>query len=229
MGDFEGSSSTQSINLGWDNLNNINGNIHKNNNNNYYINLKWNKPTGIPENTTVRYFINYLGNTFTTLKSSYVLPVYYGYSTVDEKTGQKIVEEVCLTIETRYYFNDGSYSQGTTQSYCFCPPSDPYCKNVISISENIISSNLNNNSSNLNNSSLKSNVLIANNNNISSKRKYASAVTNVNGASGFNFNNCSSISYWNSQAFRLALAPNDCYKKSDLVILPSQSENNKNN
>jgi len=228
MDDFEGSSSTQSINLGWDNLNNISGNIYKDNNNNNYINLNWNKPTGIPENTTVKYFINYLGDTFLTLKSSYVLPVYYGYSTVDEKTGQKIVEKVCVSIETRYYFEDGSYSQGTTQSYCFCPPSDPYCKNVISNSNNN-SFKLNGNS-NFNNSSSNSNIsLSSNNNNISTKRKYASAVTNVNGASGFNFNNCSSISYWNSQAFRLALAPNNCYKKSDVVILPSQSENNKNN
>ena len=226
MGDFEGSSSTQSINLGWENATNISGRIIKKNNNNYYINLKWNTPSQIPENTTVKYFINYLDNTFSTVNSSYQLPVYYGYTTVDPETGRKISETVCITIETRYYFDDGSYSQGSTQSYCFCPPSDPFCKNVISKGENISYNNLNNSSSNSNNSSSNSNNLIANNNNISTKRRYASAVTNVNGASGFNFNNCSSISYWRSQAFRLALAKNDCYKKSDVIILPSQSEDN---
>lgn len=221
MGDFEGSSNTQTINLGFDSLNSIRGNIFKNNNNNYYINLNWNKPTGIPENTTVKYFINYLGNTFSTTNSSYRLPVYYGSSTVDQVTGQKIIEQVCLTIETRYYDDNGSYSQGTTQTFCFCPPADQFCKNIISTGNSNSNSLSNSNST----SSSNSNISVSNRNNISTKRKYASAVTNVNGASGFNFNNCSSISYWNSQAFRMALAPNDCYKKSDVVILPSQSEN----
>lgn len=221
MGDFEGSSNTQTINLGFDSLNSIRGNIFKNNNNNYYINLNWNKPTGIPENTTVKYFINYLGNTFSTTNSSYRLPVYYGSSTVDQVTGKKIIEKVCLTIETRYYDDNGSYSQGTTQTFCFCPPADQFCKNIISTGNSNSNSLSNSNST----SSSNSNISVSNRNNISTKRKYASAVTNVNGASGFNFNNCSSISYWNSQAFRMALAPNDCYKKSNVVILPSQSEN----
>ena len=218
MGDFEGSSTTQSINLGYQSLNNIIGNIFKDINNNYAIKLLWNKPTEIPENTTVKYFINYLGNTFSTGNSSYTLPVNYGSIKVDEKTGLKIKEEVCLTIETRYYFNDGSYSEGATQSFCFCPPADPFCKKSINTTQNNNFSNLNNNTSN-------SVISVSNKNNISNKRKYASAVTNINGASGFNFNNCSSINYWRSQRFRLALAKNDCYKKSDVKILPNQDQN----
>lgn len=213
---FEGSSNTQTINLGWESLTGISGKIIKDNTNNYIINLNWNEPSEVPEGSTVKYFINYLGDIFSTSNSSYILPVYYGSSTIDEATGQKIKEEVCLTIETRYYFNDGSYSQGATQSFCFCPPSDPYCKKVISTSKN-------SNSSNSNNSSSNSNISVANRNNISTKRKYASAVSNVNGVSGFNFNNCASINYWRSQAFRMVLAKNDCYKKSNVVILPSQS------
>tara|TARA_B100000963_G_scaffold127135_1_gene110987 strand:- start:7500 stop:8156 length:657 start_codon:yes stop_codon:yes gene_type:complete len=218
MTDFEGSSDTQTINLGFDGLNSINGRILKNNNNNYYINLTWNNPSEVPDDSTVKYFINYLGETFSTSNTSYQLPVYYGSSTIDEATGQKIVEEVCLTIETRYYFEDGSYSQGATQTFCFCPPSDPYCKKVIS-------SKSNNSSSNSNNSSSNTNISVTNSNNISTKMKYASAVTNINGASGFNFNNCSSINFWRSQAFRMALAKNDCYKKSDVIILPNQDTN----
>ena len=220
--DFEGSSDTQTINLGFDSLNSISGNIFKKNNGNYYISLSWNTPNQIPDDSTVKYFINYLGNTFSTTNSSYTLPVYYGGVTVDEVTGKKIIQEVCLTIETRYYDDYGSYSQGATQTFCFCPPADQFCKNIIS------TGNSNSNSSSYSNaaSSSNSNISVSNKNNISSKRKYASAVTNVNGASGFNFNNCSSISYWNSQAFRLAIAKNDCYKKSDPIILPSQSEDN---
>ena len=218
MGDFEGSSDTQTINLGFEGLNSINGRILKNNNNNYFINLTWSGPSEVPEDSTVKYFINYLGETFSTSNLSYNLPVYYGNSIIDEETGQKIVEEVCLTIETRYYFEDGSYSQGATKNFCFCPPSDPYCKKVISTIKYSSSSNSNNSSSN-------TNISIANSNNISTKKKYASAVTNVNGASGFNFNNCSSISYWTSQAFRMAVGKNNCYKKTDVVILPNQDTN----
>ena len=52
--DFEGSSDTQTINLGFDSLNSISGNIFKNNNNNYYISLSWNTPNQIPDDIELK-------------------------------------------------------------------------------------------------------------------------------------------------------------------------------
>ena len=215
---FEGNSETQTINLGWESLTNIVGKISKDIINSYSIRLSWNTPNSIPEGSNIKYYINYLGKIFITSNSSYILPVNYGNYVVDEVTGLKTVEEVCLTIETRYYFNDNSYSQGQIQSFCFCPPADLYCKKRIeSIQNNSFSSQNNSNSNSVNS--------VFNKNNISTKRRYASAVTNINGSSGFNFNRCSSINYWESQRFRLALAKNDCYKKENVIILPNQDQN----
>ena len=126
MTEFEGDSSSQNIDLGWDNANNFTGNIYKDNINNYYLNLNWNGPNINLNDITIKYCINYLDNKFITTDTFYKLPVSYGNLITDEKTGIKIAEEVCITIETRYYFNYDSYSVGEIQSFCFCPPVDSF-------------------------------------------------------------------------------------------------------
>ena len=198
MTEFEGDSSSQNIDLGWDNANNFTGNIYKDNINNYYLNLNWNGPNINLNDITIKYCINYLDNKFITTDTFYKLPVSYGNLITDEKTGIKIAEEVCITIETRYYFNYDSYSVGEIQSFCFCPPVDSFCKK-----------------------SKKTKILQKN---ISTKKRYANAVKNVNGAQGFNFTNCSSVNDWRSMGFRLAVGKNNCYSKSDVIILPNQGK-----
>ena len=128
MVDYEGDSSSQDISLGWDSVTNFTGDVSKDNTNNYFINLTWNIPNINLNNVSIKYFINYLGDVFTTNNSYYKLPISYGNLITDEKTGIKIAEEVCVTIETRYYFSNGSYAVGELQSFCFCPPVDPFCK-----------------------------------------------------------------------------------------------------
>tara|TARA_B100001057_G_scaffold372230_1_gene376403 strand:- start:46 stop:681 length:636 start_codon:yes stop_codon:yes gene_type:complete len=198
MVDYEGDSSSQDISLGWDSVTNFTGDVSKDNTNNYFINLTWNIPNINLNNVSIKYFINYLGDVFTTNNSYYKLPISYGNLITDEKTGIKIAEEVCVTIETRYYFSNGSYAVGELQSFCFCPPVDPFCKK-----------------------SKKTKILQKN---ISIKQKYANAVKNKNGAMGLNLKNCSSVNEWKSLGFRLAVGKNDCYSKSNVLILPSSSD-----
>lgn len=198
MTEFEGDSSSENINLGWPSANNFIGNIHKDNINNYYLTLNWNAPDINLNNITIKYYINYLDNIFITTDTFYKLPVSYGNLIIDEKTGIKIAEEVCITIETRYYFNDGSYSVGEMKTYCFCPPVDPFCK--------------------------KSKKTKITQKNISTKQRYANAVKNVNGAQGFNFKNCTSVNEWNTMSLRLTVGKNNCYSKSNVLILPNQGK-----
>ena len=198
MTEFEGDSSSENINLGWDNAYNFKGNIYKDDINNYFLNLNWKAPNTNLSDISIKYYINYLDDTFITTNTFYKLPVSYGTLIIDEKTGIKIAEEVCITIETRYYFNDGSYSFGETQSFCFCPPVDPFCKK-----------------------SKKTKIIQKN---ISNKRQYANAVKNVNGAQGFNFKNCTPVNDWKSMSLRLTVGKNNCYSKSNVLILPNQGK-----
>ena len=202
MANYEGEGNTATINLGWASLSNINGLISKDNINNNYLNLKW---TGVSStnNTTVKYFITYKNNTFSTTNNNFKLPIGYGSLKKDPKTGIFIVEEVCLTLETRFYFNDGTYSSGKIKTFCFCPPADLYCKNKKTKSVNTTK------------------VVQKN---VSTKKRYASAVKSTNGAMGFNFNNCRKVSDWKKLDLKLAASKNDCYKKTDIIILPSQSD-----
>jgi len=198
MANFEGDNSSENINLGWDNANNITGTVHKDSINNYYINLSWNPPNSNLNDISIKYFINYLDDIFITTDTSYKLPVSYGNLITDEKTGIKIAEENCITVETRFYFNDGSYTFGETQTFCFCPPVDAFCK--------------------------KSKKTKISQKNISTKKQYANAVRNVNGAQGYNFKNCTSVNEWKYLGLRFKVGRNDCYSKSKVLILPNQGK-----
>ena len=54
--------------------------------------------------------------------------------------------------------------------------------------------------------------------------KYSNAIQNKNSASGGVFNGCSSIAHWNKIILGLRLIKNDCYKRNNVLILPSQSD-----
>ena len=41
------------------------------------------------------------------------------YSLLINTTGKNIIEKECLTIETRFYFEDNTYSSSNTQEICF--------------------------------------------------------------------------------------------------------------
>ena len=198
MTEFEGDSPSQNINLGWDNADNFTGNIFKDDINNYFLNLNWNAPNLDINDISIKYCIYYLDNIFITTDTFYKLPISYGNLITDEKTGIKIAEEVCITIETKYYFNDGSNIVGATQTFCFCPPVDPFCK--------------------------KSKKIKIMQKNISTKKRYANAVKNVNGAQGFNFKNCTSVNEWKTLGLRFAVGKNNCYSKSNVLILPNQGK-----
>jgi len=188
MTNYEGESSSQTVNLGWDSVTNINGSIQRDSTNNYFLNLTWNIPN-IPENYfSVKFIITYKNNIHITTESPYKLYISYGETTTDPETGKTIAEEVCITIETRYYFLDGSYSSGEIKTFCFCPPIDPFCRKE-----------------------KKTKVVNNGHKNISTKRKYANALKTSNGVLGMNFKNCSKASHWGSLGF--TVGKNDCYKK----------------
>ena len=199
---YEGESSSQNTSLGWDSARSFTGKVGKDNINNYFINLTWNTANINSNDVSIKYCINYLGDIHTTSNSYYKLPISYGNLITDEKTGIKIAEEVCVTIETRYYFSDGSYAVGETQSFCFCPPVDPFCKK-----------------------SQKTKILQKK---ISTKQKYSNAVKNKNGAQALNLKNCRSVNDWKSLGFTLAVGKNDCYSKSNVLILPNSSQDYSN-
>ena len=201
MASYQGEGNTETINLGWDSLSNIKGVVSKDVINNYFLNLSW---TGAnqPDNTTVKYFIFYNDLTFYTTNNFYNLPISYGESEKNPITGVFTTKEVCINFETRYYFNDGTYSLGETKSLCFCPPSDLYCKNKKTKSVNTTK------------------TLIKN---VSTKTRYSNAVKSSNGALGFNFRNCTKVRDWKKLDFKLAVGKNDCYKKTNVVLLPNQS------
>tara|TARA_B100001287_G_scaffold274523_1_gene279998 strand:- start:92 stop:703 length:612 start_codon:yes stop_codon:yes gene_type:complete len=203
MANHVGEGNTEVIILGWGSASNLTGKIFKDNVNNYFLNLNW---TGTPatNNTTVKYFLIYEGSTFFTTDTNYTLPISYGVSEIDKTTGITKIKEVCITLETRFYFNDGTYSMGESKTFCFCPPADIYCKNKKIINKN------------------RTKVIQQN---ISTNKRYSNAVSNSNGALGFNFNNCRKVNEWKNINLSIRVGKNNCYKKSNVVILPSQSSN----
>lgn len=185
---YDGESSSEVVNLGWDSLTNINGLIQRDLINNYFIYLTWDTPNINSNDIHIKYSINYSGTIHTTSTPSYKLPIYYGNLITDEKTGIKITEEECITIETQYYINDEQIGVGETQSFCFCPPADPFCKK-----------------------SKKTKIVNNANKNISTKRKYANSLKTSNGVLGMKFKNCSKASDWKLLGF--TVGKNNCYKK----------------
>ena len=59
MTEFEGDSSSENINLGWDNAYNFTGNIYKDDINNYFLNLNWKAPNTNLSDISIKYYINY--------------------------------------------------------------------------------------------------------------------------------------------------------------------------
>ncbi len=201
MASYTGEGNTETINLGWDSVNNINGIVQKNSYGNYFLRLSWSAAT--PQiGATVKYCIKYEGQSILTTETNYLLTISYGLTRVDEKTGIVIALEQCVEIETRYYFTEYTYGIGETKEFCFCPPVDPFCK--------------------------KSKKTKTKEKNISSKMKYSQAIKNKNGALGGIFEGCSPISHWNQLSLGLQLSKNDCYKRNNVLILPNQSENQQN-
>ena len=204
MTTYTGESSDETINLGWDSVSNIVGFVTKSKTNSYFLNLTWDG-VDTPNNATVKYCIKYQGKNYITTKTNFMLPITYGNTTTDEKTGVIIAEEECIEIETKYYYSENTYSVGETKKFCFCPPVDPFCK--------------------------KSKKTKTKQKNISSKIRYSNAVKNKNGALGVDggiFNNCSSVNYWNQLSLNISLSKNNCYSKEKVLILPNQSENQQN-
>lgn len=198
MVDYNGEGNTETTDLGWDSINNISGDIRKNNVNNFFLNLSWNSVEDLP-GTTIKYVINYLDNEFITSETTFILPVNYANTIIDENTGIQKTIEVCLTIETRYYLQNGTYSSGETKTFCFCPPVDPFCNKIKKKTQKKPEK-------------------------ISKKMRYTKAVRNKNGALGLSFSGCSSISQWNQLSLNLKLAKNDCYNKDKVLILPNSEE-----
>lgn len=197
MGTYYGEGNTETINLGWDSVNNINGRVERNNSGSYFLRISW--TAAAPQNgATVKYCIKYQEQSILTTETNYYLPINYGSTTIDEKTGMVIALEECLEIETRYYTDENTYAEGEVKKFCFCPPVDPFCN--------------------------KSKKTKTKEKNISSKMKYSKAIKNKNGALGGIFNGCSSIAHWNQLSLGLRLSKNDCYKKENVLILPSQSD-----
>ena len=193
MVEYNGEGNTGTNDLGWDSVNNIKGNIRKNNINNYFLHLSWNGVEVIVD-TTIKYVINYLDNQYITGDNKFILPVNYANTIIDENTGIKIAQEVCLTIETRYYLSNETFASGETQTFCFCPPVDPFCYKIKKTEKKPEK--------------------------ISKKMRYTKAVGNKNGAMGLTFSGCSSVSQWNQLSLNLQLAKNNCYNKDKVLILP---------
>lgn len=214
---FEGCSNNITFNLGWENATNINYRSRRNKVNNYELILNWDGIQDI-SGITIKYCIVYNNKTYTTSKTTFTLPIGYGTFQRDENgnvklngQGKPIVQEECVRIETRYYFSDGSFSYGEDPIiFCFCPPTDPAC------------------------SSIKTTKSIGAKKKVGTQKQlYSSAVRNVNGALGFTSNsngnsgtngisgslgfNCRTPAQWN--ALNLTVGPNNCYKKTDVVIL----------
>ncbi len=197
MASYTGEGNTETINLGWDSVTNINGLVQKDNNGNYYLRLTWSAAT--PQSgATIKYCIKYEQKSILTTETKYLLRIGYGLTTIDEKTGIVIALEQCVEIETRYYFSENTYAIGEIKKFCFCPPVDPFCK--------------------------KSKKTKTKEKNISSKIKYSKAIKNKHGALGGTFNGCSSVSHWNQLSLGLSLSKNDCYKRDNVLILPNQSQ-----
>ena len=103
MASYTGEGNTETINLGWDSVANINGIVQKNNNGNYYLRLTWSAAT--PQSgATIKYCIKYEQQSILTTQTNYLLTVTYGSTTTDKKTGTVIAVEQCVEVETRYYF-----------------------------------------------------------------------------------------------------------------------------
>ena len=197
MATYNGAGNAQTAYLGWDSVSNISGFVGKKRSNGFFLQLKWVGAT--PQNgTTLKYCIKYLGNSYITTNTSFQLPISYGTTTVDEKTGILVAVEECIEIETRYYHTVNTYTMGEIKKFCFCPPVDPFCS--------------------------KSKKTKTKQKNISSKMRYSKAIKNKNGALGNVFNGCSSITHWNQLSLGLKLSKNDCYEKNKVLILPTQSD-----
>lgn len=200
---YEGLSSESTINLGWENVTNLKYKFSKNLRNSNILKLNWSPVISYSEEVTIKYIITFKNEIFITTEASFNVPLSYGKFTIDSITGKNIIEKECLTIETRFYFEDNTYSSSNTQEICFCPPIDPACSKP----------------------KITKSVLTKKSGNKSLKIKYSSAVKNVNGAVAIDGNifGCSQPSHWAS--LNLGIGPNDCYKKDDVKILPSVSDN----
>lgn len=214
---FEGISNNITFNFGWENATNINYLSRRNKTNNYELILNWDGVQNI-SGITIKYCIIYNNKVYITTKTTFTLPIGYGVFQTDENgnvklngEGKPITQEECVRIETRYYFSDGSFSYGEDPIiFCFCPPSDQFC------------------------SSIKTTKAIGAKKKVGTQKQlYASAVRNVNGSLGFTSNsnensgtngitgslgfNCRTPAQWS--ALNLKVGPNNCYKKTDVIIL----------
>lgn len=218
---FEGISNI-TFNFGWENAINIKYLSRRNKINNYELILNWDGTQDI-NGVTIKYIITYNTKTYTTTKTTFILPIGYGTFQRDENgnvklnsQGKPITQEECVKIETRYYFNDGSFSYGEDPiTFCFCPPTDQFCSKI---------------------KTTKSIGLKKQGG--TQKQLYASAVKNVNGALGFisgkngnNINNgisgslgfnCRTPAQWRS--LNLSIGPNNCYSKNTIVVLPNSDK-----
>ena len=118
------------------------------------------------------------------------MPINYGTQEIHEITGRVITILQCVYIETRFVY-DGGYYSNNENKFCFCPPVDPKCRKqgttkIMSDKKQVGST----------------------------KIRYASAIKNKNGSTGFNSfsgNNCRTIQQWNS--LNLFSHSNGCYNK----------------
>ena len=70
MGTYYGEGNTETINLGWDSVNNINGRVERNNSGSYFLRISWTAAT--PQNgATVKYCIKYQDQSIITTTNYY--------------------------------------------------------------------------------------------------------------------------------------------------------------
>ena len=187
----EGESNESTITIGYDTISGLNGNVKKKSNNNYYLCLTWNNVINpSPENITIKYIISYFDKVYETTNNYFDVPINYGTQEIDKRTGRVTTILQCVYIETRFVY-DGGYYSNNENKFCFCPPVDPKCRKR-GTTKNMAD---------------KKQVG-------STKMRYASAIKNKNGATGFNGfsgNNCRTVNQWNS--LNLFSNSKECYTK----------------